>query len=1111
MALADQAARDRALTDHDATLLVEAGAGSGKTALMAGRVVLMLAAGIDPRRIAAITFTELAAGQLSTRIGEYLDELLAGAVPRPLVNVLPRGADAAQRAQLDLARHDLAELTVTTIHGFCQQLVRAYPVETSLDPGARVADPAEAALAWQELLQAFLRERLDATDPVQSDTAIAGLFIARGAPAADAIGDIAEFLRRHRTAQIGGARFDPAALTAFVSAADRFVGWLGEVGVIEDETAQLARDLEVFRDELRAALEATPSAAALVRLACEPIACSALTQKLTWRTWKHKARWEAAAAAHGQSKAEGRRLSDEAEQRYRAVGDAWRALQGMIASVAFGALAGELAEPLVRYAEYKREAALLDFDDLLLQARALLRDHADVRSALGRRFAHVLVDEFQDTDPVQAEILWRLCGEGAAGLAWHQRSLRPGALFCVADPKQAIYRFRGADVDTYVLAREAIRQQNPQAILTITSNFRSCAPILAWVNERFEKPLSLAGQPGFERLSAVRAAPRAVPCVVALDVAVPDEGPKPTQAKLREAEAQAVAAFCRDLVGRYRLQRTKDPLARPGDIALLAPAGTELWRYERALEQRGIPVASQAGKGFFRRQEIHDLIAITRTLADARDTVALGALLRGPLVGLAEEALLDLIAGLPADPASPAPRLTLWTDTDHVPERVAREVLGVLQGLARRARITAPFELLAEAVEALRVRPIVAHRHPGGAERALANVDRYLELARAYEVRGLHAFARDMRAKWETAEAELEGRPDAEEQAVHLITMHSAKGLEWPIVILANTMTGPIGASGPLHERNGDILLGGLGPVKSTDYESALGGEQAQLEREQLRLLYVACTRAEELVVVPRLAAGDAKWLGLVDLDLHALPAARPDGEQVPTAAGPVVENAQAALRFSTEAARIVAATPRLEWRQPSRHDGAVDAAQAISPGERLPIPGDLSPVQGGPVRGSVLHKLVEEILLGDLEREQPAIEDRALVLVTQAGRALAAEPAAGLVPAEIAATVLRTFDIPRVAALRGRLQPEYPIYASVVEQDARETLTHGIADAVVLDGQGNIDLVVDWKSDVQPTEETMLLHREQVRSYLSATGAGYGLVVYMTTGYVDEVARIDW
>jgi exodeoxyribonuclease-5 len=281
----------------------------------------------------------------------------------------------------------------------------------------------------------------------------------------------------------------------------------------------------------------------------------------------------------------------------------------------------------------------------------LLRDHDAVRRALGQRFAHVLVDEFQDTDPLQTEIFWRLCGEPVDGDDdWTRFQIRPGALFLVGDPKQAIYRFRGADVGAYVQARDAFRAQDPDSLLSISTNFRSCASILTFVNERFEAVLSADGQPGFTALDPFHD-DRGGLCVAALDIAVADENGKASAEQQRDAEADAIAELCARLIESHPIIDRRSGAERPcqpGDIALLAPTGAELWRYEEALERRGIPVATQAGKGLFRRQEIQDLIALTRVLADRRDTLALGALLRGPLVGLTEEDLLDIIWGFRA-------------------------------------------------------------------------------------------------------------------------------------------------------------------------------------------------------------------------------------------------------------------------------------------------------------------------------------------------------------------------------------------------------------------------------------------------------------------------------
>ena len=160
-----------------------------------------------------------------------------------------------------------------------------------------------------------------------------------------------------------------------------------------------------------------------------------------------------------------------------------------------------------------------------------------------------------------------------------------------------------------------------------------------------------------------------------------------------------MADLCARLIGNVNIRNENGDLAplAPGGIALLAPTGAELWRYERALEARGLPIATQAGKGLFRRQEVQDFVALARALADARDTLAFGALLRGPLVGLTEEELLDITAALPPQEARPdaIPRFSLMTDADHVNHPTARRALLILQDLHRRARATTPALLLA--------------------------------------------------------------------------------------------------------------------------------------------------------------------------------------------------------------------------------------------------------------------------------------------------------------------------------------------------------------------------------------------------------------------------------
>lgn len=397
----------------------------------------------------------------------------------------------------------------------------------------------------------------------------------------------------------------------------------------------------------------------------------------------------------------------------------------------------------------------------------------------------------------------------------------------------------------------------------------------------------------------------------------------------RDGEAEAVADLCARLIGGQEIvdRRTGTPrLCQPGDIALLAPTGAELWRYEEALERRGIPVATQAGKGLFRRQEIQDLIAVTRVLADRRDTLALGALLRGPLVGLTDEELLDIVWALPRNESEPdrIPRLTLSVDAATITHDLARAVLVKLQALARRANSTTPHELLSQAIDVLRIRPILVERHRGQAERALANVDLYLNLATAYAVRGLRSFSEAMTAAWEDEARAVEGRPDAQEEAISLFTMHAAKGLEWPIVIPINTMTGVMGPESAVTDRQSDTFYCPIFGVPPEGHEAAIDAEKLELDRERIRLWYVAATRARQLLILPRLDVSPSKsaWISLLDLSLAELPAIDP-GELPERVPSPAAEagNAQTREIFAAEAEEILRRQARLTWLAPSRSE----------------------------------------------------------------------------------------------------------------------------------------------------------------------------------------------
>ncbi|MCA1398435.1 UvrD-helicase domain-containing protein [Bradyrhizobium sp. BRP56] len=1117
-ALRDDGARRNAISLHDQSILVEAGAGSGKTAVMAGRIALMLAEGIPPRSIAAVTFTELAASELLSRVREFVADLTVGRIAAELRVALPDGLSQSQRDNLVAASAAIDEIACSTIHGFCQRLIKPFPAEADIDPGASVMDPNQADLTFIEIVDGWLRERLS------SDRAgiLAEMVLHSPGETVKLIHKIAENLRRRRTLLAPPATPLDDHVASFRQATTDFAAFLRNAAAIEPETSAIVDRLTDMMAALAAGFgPAMPSG--LVRLLASRLHPDLCTKAGAFASYRKKGKWTEAAKQAGLSKADGERLNVAAQGHYIACCDAWTSLLQATASHVLTSLIQEARPILQRYREHKRASAQLDFDDLIFAARNLLRDHDDVRRSLGQRFAHVLVDEFQDTDPQQTEIFWRLCGEPAVGETdWTRFRIRPGALFLVGDPKQAIYRFRGADVGAYVQARDTFRAQYPDSLLSISTNFRSCASILTFVNERFEAVLSADGQPGFAALDPFHEDPRDGLCVAALDIPVANENGKATSEQQRDAEANAVADLCARLIGSQRIvdrRNGAERICQPGDIALLAPTGAELWRYEEALESRGIPVATQAGKGLFRRQEVQDLIALTRVLADRRDTLALGALLRGPLVGLTEEELLDIVWTLPRSEEEPdrIPRLDLDVDAANITHSLAREAIEKLQALYRRGNSTTPHELLSQTVDVMRVRPLLHERHRGQAERALANVDLYLSLSTRYAVRGLRAFAEAMTAAWTDEARVVEGRPDAQEEAVALFTMHAAKGLEWPIVIPVNTMTGIMSPDSAIVDRQNDAFYCPVFGVEPNGYDAAQQAEKDELDRERIRLWYVAATRARELLVLPRLDVTPARsaWIGLLDLSLAELPALdvphRPLGEGAADA-GP--SNTQTREIFAAEAAAIAARQTHLTWLAPSRDENASGAVLQEEEAEIWISAADDQPrnleatiqVQGGRERGLILHKLMEEVLSGEIDDAAPAVMERANDLIRELGRSPVADPAAGLSPEELARCIVRTMALPEIATLRLGLLAEFPVYAAYADSD-EETATTGIADALTLTADGRAAVVVDWKSDVNPDHQTLEHYRSQVRTYLDMTGAEQGLIVLMTTGTVVTVS----
>ena len=1086
--LIDAPARGRALTELDATLLVEAAAGTGKTAIIAGRVAMLLAGGRDPASIAAVTFTELAAGELALRIRRMVEGLLRGETPEVLRAALPDGLRPAQREALAEAVLRLDELTATTIHGFCQGLIRAYAVEADIDPGATVMDAAQEKSLFERVFSRWLTRRL--SDDADENHPVAVLAEDDPLKAVEILRELARLRREHPRARAPEVDTSLRPDIDFVEAARDFARWAAAAPA-EPQTAAVLAQLDALAAFFQGRLSAATPYGELLRLSRPDRQPLMKRHELGWRAYSCLGAWRKVAGDAAE------RLNDEAAAHYDCCRAAFGHLLSHVGARLVAGLSRTLDEVIGDYAAEKRAAAALDFDDLVVRALRLVRDHEPVRAALHQRYRHILVDEFQDTDPVQAAVIFNIAAEARPD-DWRLASVRAGGLFLVGDPKQAIYRFRGAHVAAYAAVRQAFIAREPGSVVQLQTNFRSRPEILQHVNACFQPVLAKPGQPGYVALSSTLEPHAAGPCAVRISI----DSASSADAQ-RDEEAAAVADVCRRLIGAVQVRREGGSLSplNPGDIALLAPTKRDLWRYERALEEQRLSVASQAGEALMRRQETQDILALLRTLADPFDTLAFGALMRGPLVGLTEAQLLAIAGGLPPDHpgGGPPPTFSVVTPADQVEEPIAREMLVVLQDLRRRAAAATPKALLSEAIERLNIRVALALRTGDRSARALANLDALVEMARPYAVRGLSAFVADLQADWEAKERRSEGRSDESEDAVSIVTMHSSKGLEWPVVIPINTATRLYTPDRFIHRQSDDTLHWVVGGVMPPELEAAQAEEALGAGFERERLWYVACTRARDLLLLPHMPDLEGvTWSGVVDLGQSRLPELDLDSLR-PVSPRPrsLAVNNQSREVFEEEGARIAVAVPSFTWRRPSDHDPdramLVETADPTEPGIEV-----AASAGGGRVRGVLLHKLMEELITGEIAEGEAEVAARAAELRAQLVGLEALSDTDLPDPLECATTVVRTLHLPEVAALRPHLVAELPVYG----RRSEGVYVAGRMDAAAVI-EGRVTVVIDWKSDVAPGPDEQAGYAGQLADYLVLAGAERGALVYMSRAEV--------
>ncbi|HLW69257.1 MAG TPA: UvrD-helicase domain-containing protein [Candidatus Binataceae bacterium] len=851
---ADQAARDRIQHDLTATLIIEAAAGTGKTTALVSRIVAVLARGLTSLdRIVAVTFTEKAAGELKLRLRAAIECARHDAA----------NFDEAARKHLRDSLEKLEEAHIGTIHSFCADLLRERPIAAGVDPMFEIAPEEVQRALFEAAFGRWFEEALAAPGPA-----------------------LRRILRRRALADREGPRpILAAAARELLEWRDFATPWqdeeferdaaIGELVEMIEAAGAIAAEADAD-DWLRRSFEllARPLAEATRLEAVRARDYDALEDTLLRLLQGNQRHW----GWKGRGESFGTITRAEAFVRRAAIKARLEDFRERAGANLAPQLRDELWPVIAYYDELKDRAGRLDFLDLLRLARDLIRSNAVVRAELQERFSHIFVDEFQDTDPLQAEILLLLAADDPAATDWLAVTPRPGKLFIVGDPKQSIYRFRRADVALYQSVKQRLLARGA-ALEHLRVSFRATAEIQQMINAAFAPlmPVESPSQPAYAALEAFRLDAPAQPAIVALPVPAPysDYG-RITDWSIEKSLPDAIAAFIEWLIRESGWTVTerdapeRRTAIRPRHICMLFRRLNQ-WRggrprdvtrdYVRALEGRHLEHVLVRGGSFNQREEVEALRNALAAIERPDDELSVYATMRGPLFALTDAALL---------------RFRETCGSLHpfrsMPPALAAELaevaaaLGVLRELHRGRNRRPIAETIAQLLAKTRAHAGFAIWPTG--EQALANLMRLMETARRYEaasgatsLRGFVDLLEERAAGEQAGDA-----PVVEEgtEGVRVMTVHSAKGLEFPVVILADLTCNETARAARRYVDPARHLcvqtLAGCAPRELIEHAAE---ELRRDEEEAVRVLYVAATRARDLLVVP--VIGDARhdgWLG---------------------------------------------------------------------------------------------------------------------------------------------------------------------------------------------------------------------------------------------------------
>ncbi len=962
------------------TLFVEAGAGTGKTTLLVTRIVnLVLTEGVSLRSIAAITFTEAAAAELQSRVRSRFEQEQAAAVDAGNFDRAARCASAIDEA-------DLA--AITTLHGFANRILGEYSVSAGLPPRVRVLDEVSSQLAHEDRWQRFVDRLYDDAELQQLLVTAASLDIALEPryPKHSTLRDVAvEFNqnwdRLDPLLGLGRNELPPMDFVEFDRAVHALAAWIPQC---KDPGDKLLAHLHKIVPEMQAIVDVADPHRKLRLLA-------------------NRRRQSNGGWGRGSG---GKKLGwpidpKEIKDDITAVNEAILASLDPITDQVLTQLASLIADETVQAATARRNDGGLEFHDLLVLARNLVRTNPEARASLHERYTHLLLDEFQDTDPIQIElaVLIATDAEQVENESWAELPVAPGRLFFVGDPKQSIYRFRRADIALFLRARD--RFAGERGAHQLTRNFRTVDPVVRWVNAMFGHVMAEEvpdAQPRYQPLSADRD-PKDIDAHRPILLGGPHENPKITSAELRAVEADDVVRSIRAVLDspkqfqvQYRDKRGTRRWRNPqlGDITILLPTRTSLPFLKSALDEASITYRIATGTLVYDTQEVVDALSAIRAIDDPTDAISLVAALRSPLYACSDVDLFTWTqAGGRWDHRAPVPA---GVEATH-PVAAA---FAHLQSLWSERWFVTPSQLLERLLRERRAAMLAfGSGRPVDVWRRL----RFLvEQARSFEETGpggLRAFT-----EWAALQSGSMARvhepllPETDEAAVSVQTIHGSKGLEFPITILSGMTTQLQPA------RSGvSVLWDDVGPpeirmrkgLQTMRHEPRADVESEMDQHERMRLAYVAATRARDHLIVSchhKASQTDKTFGGRFwqVFDEHALAhlAQRPDLDELidhtpeaaprPAQLGFALDARNRWIERRTELlhafreTRVLSATGVARHAQGIVDDPADALAEQDDDGADIPDDGVVERRRGriGTAIGAAVHAVLEHVDLAD-------------------------------------------------------------------------------------------------------------------------------------------------